>query len=244
MDENNLYGRRVLVTGASSGIGRATALIYAKAGADVIATARRAEELDRVKVEAEPLCGSIEAVPGDITKSAFVTELAAVADPVDVLVNCAGMLGHGPFLDTDADEWPKVWELNVQATMRLTQAIARGMRDRGSGHIVIVTSILAGKVYRFTLPYAATKHALRAIRTGLRMELAEFGIKVTEVAPGLTDTPILRSFENDDAAADYDARAYQALDAQDVALTIFRVTLNGPNACPELVEVHPLGQIE
>ena len=76
------------------------------------------------------------------------------------------------------------------------------------------------------------------------MELAEFGIKVTEVAPGLTDTPILHSFENDDAAADYDARAYQALDAKDVALTIFRVTLSNPNACPELVEVHPLGQIE
>ncbi len=244
MDAIDFLGCRVLVTGASSGIGRATALMYAEAGADVVATARRAEELDCVKAEAEHFVGSIEAVPGDITKASFVTELATAAGQVDVLVNCAGMLGHGPFLDTDADDWPKVWELNVQATMRLSQAIARGMRDRGSGHIVIVTSILAGKVYRFTLPYAATKHALRAIRTGLRMELAEFGIKVTEVAPGLTDTPILRSFENDDAAADYDARPYQPLDAKDVALTIFRVTLSGPNACPELVEVHPLGQIE
>ena len=244
MDANDFSGRRVLVTGASSGIGRATALVYAEAGADVVATARRAEELDRVRDEAEPFGGSIEAVPGDITEAAFVSTLAAAAGPVDVLVNCAGMLGHGPFLDTDADDWPKVWELNVHATMRLTQAIARGMRDRESGHIVIVTSILAGKVYRFTLPYAATKHALRAIRTGLRMELAEFGIKVTEVAPGLTDTPILRSFENDDAAADYDARPYRPLDAEDVALTIFRVTLSNPNACPELVEVHPLGQIE
>jgi NAD(P)-dependent dehydrogenase (short-subunit alcohol dehydrogenase family) len=244
MAANSFSGRRVLVTGASSGIGRATALIYAEAGADVVATARRGDELDRVRAEAEPFDGSIEAVPGDITEAEFVTELAAAAGPVDVLVNCAGMLGHGPFLDTHADDWPMVWELNVHATMRLTQAIARGMRDRGSGHIVIVTSILAGKVYRFTLPYAATKHALRAIRKGLRMELAEFGIKVTEVAPGLTDTPILRSFENDDAATDYDARPYQPLDAEDVARTIFRVTLSGPNACPEIVEVHPLGQIE
>ena len=244
MDANSFSGRRVLVTGASSGIGRATALVYAGAGADVVATARRADELDGLRAEAKPLAGAIEAVPGDITEAAFVTALAAAAGAVDVLVNCAGMLGHGPFLDTDADDWPKVWELNVHATMRLSQAIARGMRDRGSGHIVIVTSILAGKVYRFTLPYAATKYALRAIRTGLRMELAEFGIKVTEVAPGLTDTPILRSFENDDAAADYDARPYQPLDAEDVAQTIFRVTLSGPNACPELVEVHPLGQIE
>ena len=69
-------------------------------------------------------------------------------------------------------------------------------------------------------------------------------VQVTEVAPGLTDTPILGSFENDDAAADYDARPYRPLDAEDVAAAIFRVTLSGPNACPEIVEVHPLGQIE
>ncbi len=244
MDACDFSGRRVVVTGASSGIGRATALIYAEAGADVVAVARRAGELDKLRGEAEAFDGAIEALPGDITEAAFVTSLAEAAGPVDVLVNCAGILGHGPFLDTDPDEWPAVWELNVQATMRLSQAIARGMRDRGTGHIVIVTSILAGKVYRFTLPYAATKHALRAVRKGLRMELAEFGIKVTEVAPGLTDTPILRSFENQDAAADYDARPYRPLDAEDVAATIFRVTLSGSNACPELVEVHPLGQIE
>ena len=244
MAANEFIDRRVLVTGASSGIGRSTALIYAEAGAHVIATARRGDEHDRVSAEAESFSGAIEGIPGDITEAAFVTKLAEAAGPVDVLINCAGMLGHGPFLESDADDWPKVWDLNVQATMRLSQAIARGMRDRGSGHIVIVTSILAGKVYRFCLPYAATKHALRAIRKGLRMELAEYGIRVTEVAPGLTDTPILRSFEDDDAAADYDARPYQPLDAKDVAQTIFRVTLSGPNACPEIVEVHPLGQIE
>ncbi len=104
MVANDFSGRRVLVTGASSGIGRATALVYAEAGADVVATARRAEELDRVRDEAEHFGGSIEAVPGDINEAAFVTALAVAAGPVDVLVNCAGMLGHGPFLDTDADD--------------------------------------------------------------------------------------------------------------------------------------------
>jgi NADP-dependent 3-hydroxy acid dehydrogenase YdfG len=244
MDAHSFSGRRILVTGASSGIGRATALAFAAAGAEIIATARRADELDRLAIESEPLDGAIEPLAGDITDAAFIGALVAAAEPVDVLVNCAGMLGHGPFLESDPDDWPKVWALNVHATMRLSQAVAFGMRDRGHGHIIIVTSILAGKVYRYTLPYAATKHALRAIRTGLRMELAEFGIKVTEVAPGLTDTPILRSFDNQDAAADYDARPYQPLDAEDVAMTIFRVAMSGPNACPELVEVHPLGQIE
>jgi NAD(P)-dependent dehydrogenase (short-subunit alcohol dehydrogenase family) len=246
MIANDFAGRRALVTGASSGIGRSTALLYAEAGAHVVAVARRQAELDKVKAEAESsgFTGTVEPAAGDITDADFVARLAESAGPVDALINCAGMLGHGPFLDTDPDEWPAVWALNVQGTMRLSQAIARGMRERGSGHIVIVTSILAGKVYRFTLPYAATKHALRAIRKGLRMELAEYGIKVTEVAPGLTDTPILGSFDNEDAAADYDARPYQPLDPDEVAAAIFRVTLSGPNTCPEIVEVHPLGQIE
>ena len=76
------------------------------------------------------------------------------------------------------------------------------------------------------------------------MELAEVGMRVSEGETGLTDTRVRRSFENEDAAADYDARPYPPLDAEDVAAAIFRVTLSGPNACPEIVEIHPLGQIE
>lgn len=243
MREPSLVGRRVLVTGGSSGIGRATALAFAAEGAAVIATARRGDELETVCVEANPLAGTIEAFIGNLTDPDFPGVLAKAADPVDVLVNCAGMLGHGPFLDTDPAEWPKVWELNVHALMCVCQAVGRGMRERGSGHIINVTSILAGRAYRYTLPYTATKHAVRGVCRGLRVELAEFGIKVTEVAPGLTDTPILESFSSDDAAADYDARPYQPLDADEVAGTIVRVALSAPNTCPERVEVNPLGQI-
>jgi len=242
MQESNLVGRRVLVTGGSSGIGRATALAFASEGAAVIATARRGDELAALCDEADSLPGTIETVAGNLTDADFPAALAKAADPADVLVNCAGMLGHGPFLDTDPAEWPKVWELNVHALMCVSQAIGRGMRARGSGHIINVTSILAGRAYRYTLPYTATKHAVRGVSRGLRVELAEFGIKVTEVAPGLTATPILDSFSDDDAAADYDARPYQPLDAHEVALVIVRVALSGPNTCPERVEVHPLGQ--
>jgi NADP-dependent 3-hydroxy acid dehydrogenase YdfG len=239
-----IVGKRVIVTGASSGIGRQTALAFARANAHVIATGRRADALDELKTEAAPLDGSIETVTGDITDSEFLTVLVQKAEPVDILVNCAGMLGHGPFLETDSSGWLKVWEVNVHALMCLSQAVALGMRERKSGHIINVTSILASKVYRFTLPYAATKHAVRAISKGMRMELAEYGIKVTELAPGLTDTPILRSFDNDDAADDYDARPYPPLDPDEVAAAIVAVAMSGPNTCPERVEVHPLGQIE
>ena len=241
MSSTNLAGKRILVTGASSGIGRATALAFAHENATVIATARRAEELEQLRREATS--GAIETVPGDITDPEFPAQLAAAADPVQVLVNCAGMLGHGPFLDTDPDQWPPVWALNVHALMCVTQAVGRGMRERRGGHIINVTSILAGRAYRYTLPYTATKHAVRGICRGLRVELAEFGIKVTEVAPGLTDTPILSSFADADAAADYDARPYRPLDANEVAASIVRIALTEPNTCPERVEVNPLGQI-
>ncbi len=236
-----LAGRRVLVTGASSGIGRATALAFANGGAVVIATARRGDKLEGLRSEVSEC--DMELVPGDLTDPEFPAVLAAASDPVDVLVNCAGMLGHGPFLDTDAAEWPKVWALNVHALMCVCQAVGRGMRTRSSGHIINVTSILAGRAYRYTLPYTATKHAVRGVCRGLRVELAEFGIKVTEVAPGLTDTPILRSLKSNEAAADFEARPYTPLDANEVAATIVRVALSEPNTCPERVEVNPIGQI-
>lgn len=242
MGSQSLTGRRVLVTGGSSGIGRATALAFAEAGAHVIATARRGDELDRLAAEAGGMAATVETVAGDLTDRAFLAPLVAAAEPVDILVNCAGMLGHGPFLDSDPDDWPPVWDLNVHALMRLCQAVGRGMRERRRGHIINVTSILAGRVYRYTLPYAATKHAVRAVCRGLRVELAEYGIKVTEVAPGLTDTPILGKFKNPDAASDYDARGYEPLAADEVAATIVRVALSGPNTCPERIEVHPMGQ--
>ena len=241
MTSARLAGRRALVTGASSGIGRATALAFSREGATVIATARRADELELLRQEAAE--GLIETVSGNLTDSGFPAALAAAADPVDIVVNCAGMLGHGSFLDTDAAEWPRVWELNVHALMCVCQAVGRGMRTRGSGHIINVTSILAGRAYRYTLPYTATKHAVRGVCRALRVELAEFGIRVTEVAPGLTDTPILKSFQSDDAAADYDARPYIPLDADEVAAAIVHAAMSGPNTCPERVEVNPLGQI-
>ena len=241
MQPTNLEDRRVLVTGASSGIGRATALAFARSGATVIATARRDDELTQLCGEVDE--GLIEAVPGDLTDPQFLAELATAAGQVDILVNCAGMLGHGPFLDTDSGEWPRVWELNVHALMCVSQVVGRGMRKRRSGHIINVTSILAGKAYRYTLPYTATKHAVRGICRGLRVELAEFGIKVTEVAPGLTDTPILQSFEDPKSAADYDARPYQPLAAEEVADAIVSVARSQPNSCPERIEVNPLGQI-
>ncbi|MGE0745081.1 MAG: SDR family oxidoreductase [Rhodospirillales bacterium] len=231
--------RCVLVTGASSGIGRAAALAFARAGDDVVATGRRADALAAL---AEAAGGAVRAIAGDVTEAAFVDRLAAAAGPVDVLVNCAGTLRHAPFLDSDPADWQQVIDTNLIALLRLTQAVARGMRDRRRGHVIVVSSILARQVYPYTLVYAATKHAARAVCKGLRLELMPFGVKVTEVAPGIADTAILRAIDHPEVQAAYRARAYPPLAADDVAAAILYAANTDPNACPEVIELNPAGQ--
>jgi NADP-dependent 3-hydroxy acid dehydrogenase YdfG len=235
-----LHGRRALVTGASSGIGRATALMLAAAGAEVVATARRADLLETLCHEA---AGGIVPVAGDLTDAAFVAALVRRAEPVDMLVNAAGALKHAPFLESDPDDWEPVWRLNVDALLRLTQLVARGMAARRRGHIVNISSVVARRVYRYTLAYAATKSAVRTITRGLRVELAPYGIKVTEIAPGLTATDVFGQVDHPDVIAAYRDRGYTPLAAQDVARAIVDALATEPNACPDVIELNPIGQV-
>ena len=157
-------------------------------------------------------------------------------------MNGVGWVRHVPFLESDPADWEKSWRLNVHSVLVLTRLVARGMAARGTGHIVNVGSVLGDRVYRYMLFYAATKHALRAISRGLRLELAEHGIKVTEIAPGLVDTGLLDEIDHPEVLAAYAARKYPPLEAADIAEAALAATRAAPNACPELVVVNPMGQ--
>lgn len=233
-------GKTVLVAGASSGIGRETALIFATEGANVIAVARGADKLAALKDEAG---GGVTTVAGDLTDNAFVDRLAAGAGDVDILVNLAGRTAHAPFLESDPGMWRDAWELNVHAMLVLTQAIARGMAARGSGHIINVSSILARQVYPLTMFYAATKHATAAITRGMRIELAEHGIRVTEIAPGLVDTELMSQPDHPAVVAAYAKRGDARLPAAEVARAIVYAAGTASGTAPELIALNPHDQI-
>ena len=104
-------------------------------------------------------------------------------------------------------------------------------------------SILADRVYPFTMAYAASKHAVRAVCRGLRVELAPHGIKVTEVAPGLVETAILSNTDHEEVLEAYSSRPYPPLVPEDIAHAITAAAASGPNACPELIAINPMGQV-
>lgn len=234
------HNKSVLVAGASSGIGRETALMFAAAGAHVIAVARNENKLAGLKTEAGE---NLQIIAGDLTDTGFTDRLIAEAGTVDILVNLAGRTAHAPFLEADPDMWRDAWELNVHAMLVLSQGVARGMAKRGSGHIINISSILARQVYPLTMFYAATKHATAAVTRGMRIELAEYGIRVTEIAPGLVDTELMNQSDHPDVVAAYAKRENARLPATEVAGAILYAAGSAPGTAPELIALNPHDQI-
>jgi NADP-dependent 3-hydroxy acid dehydrogenase YdfG len=159
-----------------------------------------------------------------------------------VLVNNAGTLSHAPFLETPRHSWRGVFDLNVNALLDVTQGVARGMAARGSGHIVMISSMLARRVGPNTMVYAATKHAVAALAQGLRIELRPHGIRVTEIAPGLVATQIQREISHEGVKSGYAGLGFTWLAPEDIAAAILGAVLAGPNVATDLIEIRPQGQ--
>ena len=176
-----------VVTGASSGIGAATARLLAKNGFHVIAAARRLDHLEALAKEDS----NIEVIELDITNQSQVDSLAAhlAGEPVSVLVNNAGgAFDSIDILNSDPDVWRKTYEVNVIGTVRMVKAITPIMQILGHGHIVVVSSTAGHRAYENGGNYVAAKHAERTIAETLRLELNGQPIRVSEIAPGMVKT--------------------------------------------------------
>ncbi len=209
--------KTAVVTGASSGIGAATARALAADGHRVVIGARRLDRLERLAEEigAEPIAL-------DVTDPASVRAFASALERCDVLVNNAGgALGLEPVAEADEERWLAMYEANVLGTMRMTRALLPALIGSGDGLIVTVTSIAAFEAYRGGAGYMAAKHAQRAMLRGLRLELLGEPVRITEIAPGMVETEFsLVRFGGDEEAA---ARVYggmKPLSADDVAESI------------------------
>ena len=176
-----------VVTGASSGIGAATALLLAKNGFHVIAAARRMDRLETLAKEGS----NIEIVELDVTNQEQVDSLAAHLEgkPVSILVNNAGgAFDSLDILNSDPDLWRKTYEVNVIGTVRMVKAITPIMQNFGRGHVVVISSTAGHRTYENGGSYAAAKHAERTIAETLRLEVNGQPIRVTEIAPGMVKT--------------------------------------------------------
>lgn len=217
----DLKDRVVFITGASSGIGRACAVAYHRAGARVAAAARSADKLETLASQLGD--DRIVAVPMDVTVAADRDDALRVArerfGAIDVLVNNAGWASFGTVLRIPQDHVDRMISLNFAAPIAMIRAVLPEMLERGSGQIVNVSSVVGNQPIPRMTVYSATKAALSALSTGLRMELRGSGVDVLLVAPGSTNTPFFSS------AATVDAQATRLAQTQHTPESVARAVL-------------------
>jgi NADP-dependent 3-hydroxy acid dehydrogenase YdfG len=211
-----------VITGASSGIGAATALLLAENGYHVIAGARRKDRLDALAASH----AEIEAIELDVTNQSNVDALASQlkGKPISILINCAGgAFDASSVAESDPEIWKKTYDVNVVGSVRMVKAITPLMQAHGRGHIVIISSTAGHRAYENGGSYVAAKFAETSLVETLRLELNGKPIRVTEIAPGMVKTEEFAKvrFNGD---ADRAAKVYEGvtrpLTADDVAESI------------------------
>lgn len=186
-----LDGKRILVTGASLGIGRAVALAAAASGATVVISARGRAGLEEVGAAIAAAGGVAEILPFDAADPAAIRAAVAAAGVLDGLVNNAGSVTREPFLEASEAEMDRVLALNVKGATIVAQAVARGMAEAGRRGSIVNMASIAGLVgSRNRSLYAATKHALMGLTRAMALELGPKGIRVNAICPGLVNTPL------------------------------------------------------
>ncbi|OBI75772.1 SDR family oxidoreductase [Mycobacterium asiaticum] len=231
--------RVAVVTGASSGIGEATAEVLAAQGFHVYVGARRSERLRRLAQRIDAT-----ALPLDVTSQDSVRDFAGAVERVDVLVNNAGgAKGLASVAEASLDDWRWMWETNVVGTLSITKALLPKLIDSGDGLIVTVTSVAASNVYDKGSGYTSAKHAQAALHRTLRGELLGLPVRLTEIAPGRVKTEFsMVRFGGDEQRASGVYEGIEPLLARDVAEVIGFVASRPPHVNVDQIIVKPRDQ--
>ncbi len=246
---DSIKNRIVLITGASAGIGRACAETFAREGAQLILTARRA---DRLKVLSEDLmkryAARCHSVPLDVTNRAAVeTAIANLPEEwaaIDILINNAGLArGLDKLHEASPDDWEEMIDTNIKGLLYVSRAVVPGMVGRNRGHIINLGSIAGHEVYPGGNVYCATKHAVRALSKGLMIDLVDTPVRVSSVDPGLVETEFsIVRFRGNETRAKKVYENIKALKPEDIAETILFIATRPPHVNIGEVIIFPTHQ--
>ena len=245
----SLRGRVAVVTGASSGIGRATAIALAEAGARVTLAARRAERLAEAVAQIHEGGGDALSVATDVTDRAAVFALvertSAAFGPVDILVNNAGIMPISPLAEIDLDDWLRMVDVNLNGVLHCIAAALPGMLERRRGHIVNVGSVGGRRPFAGGTIYCATKFAVRCVSAGMQLELsAAHGIRVTDIQPGVVATELVDNIPDPETRHGFIQRweDKEPLASEDVAAAILYAVTAPPHVNVNEILIRPRDQ--
>lgn len=241
--------KKVFITGASSGFGKACAELFAKNGYTLILNARRTQRLNELKEELQRNYGTdIYVLPFDVRNRGEVemtiSSLPENLKQVDILINNAGLAaGRDFFQDGNIEDWELMIDTNLKGLMYVTKFMVEGMIRQKSGHIINISSLAGQEVYPQGNLYCATKHAVTALSKGLRMDLLPYGIKVTNISPGLAETEFsIVRFKGDEEKAKNVYQGFEALSAEDIAEVIFFAATRPAHVNLEEITILPTAQ--
>lgn len=216
-----------LITGATSGIGEACARKFAEGGYNLILTARRADKLAQIKAELEAVGAAVKTLVFDVRDAEAcqkaLNELDENWSKVDVLINNAGLaLGLEKEYEGDFEDWNTMIDTNIKGLLTMTRLVVPGMVQRNEGHVINIGSVAGDAAYAGGNVYCATKAAVKAITDGLRIDVAETAVRVTNIKPGLVETNFSNiRFHGDNERADNVYKGITPLTGTDIADVAF-----------------------
>ncbi len=238
-----------LITGATSGIGEATAILLAQNNFDIIITGRRKERLNKLEEKIKKSTKSdVLSLQFDVRdRSQVKNEIEGLKgkwSKIDVLINNAGLAaGMSKIQDGEIDDWELMIDTNIKGLLYISREVSKSMVEQESGHIINIASIAGKEVYKSGNVYCATKHAVDALSKAMRIDLLEYNIKVTNLAPGMVDTEFSTiRFKGDKEKADKVYEGLIPLHASDIADCILFVLNRPENVCINDILIMPTAQ--